>query len=119
MIAAIVDGYDLNVLPPALAINLLVLDPQIRKMDVFIEIRQLVFGRPCFNFMNVPLRATIRVFALSIGLVQPALVLALLVVIQEDAVDSCTALTEPICDSPIRLINLSAVFELTAALYAR
>src|SRR6185436_15182808 len=105
--------------PPALAINLLVLDPQIRKMDLFIEIRQLVFGRPFFNFSNLPMRATIEVFALSVALVQPPLVLALQVVVQEDAVDTCAAFAEAICDSQVGLINLRVVFELTSAFDTR
>lgn len=72
-------------MPPA--VELLILDPQIRKMHPFVDVWQLVFECPCLDLSRVAVRMAVVVVAVAIALTQPLLVLALQLVVQDDALD--------------------------------
>ena len=84
---AIVRRYDLDVLALPAAIRLLVLDADIGEMDLFVEVRQVVFVGPFANLIRRAIRMSVVVVMVLVSLVEPALVLALEFVVQNDALD--------------------------------
>ena len=82
--AAIVAGHDLEILVPRATISVLVLDPRVRKPDVPV-VRQLVFPRPPCNLFGFTVRPAVAVLLASIALVQEALIVALQLVVEDDA----------------------------------
>jgi hypothetical protein len=74
--AAIVAGHDLEILVPRAAISVLVLDPRVRKPDVPIVVRQLVFPRPACNLFGLTVRPAVAVLLAAIALMQEALIIA-------------------------------------------
>src|SRR5207249_8255884 len=64
-------------------------------------------------------RVAVLVFALPITLVQPLLVLALEVVVEDHALDAGVTLFEPVRDAEIRPVDLRVVFELAFAFEPR
>ena len=92
--AAIVRRDDLDVLALPAAIRLLVLDAQVREMDLVVEVRQVVFGGPLANLIRRAIRVAVVVVVVLVALVEPALVLALQLVVEDDALDVGAALEE-------------------------
>ena len=86
--AAIVAGHDLDILMPRAAVAVFVLDAGIREVDVPIVVRQVVFPRPACNLFGLPVRPAVAVLLASIALVQEALIVALQLVVEDDAPDS-------------------------------
>ena len=117
--ASIMDGDDLDVLVVAAAVDLLVFDPQVGEMDLLVEVREVVFERPFLDLPRVAIRVAVVVVAVPIALVQPLLVLALELVVQDDAFDVRVALVQALRDAQIRLVDLGVVFELALAFEAR
>ena len=78
-------GHDLEILVPRAAISVLVLDPRVRKPDVPIVVRQLVFTRPTRNLFRLTVRPAVAVLVASVALVQEALIVALQLVVEDDA----------------------------------
>jgi hypothetical protein len=71
---------DVLVIPPA--VELLVFDPQVGKMDLVIEVGEVVVVCPCLDLVRLAIGPAIRVVAVPIPLVQPLLVLALELVVE-------------------------------------
>jgi hypothetical protein len=74
--AAIVGRDDLDILVVFPAIAVPIFDAQIRKMDLVIEIREVVFVGPFPDLGLGPIRVAVVVVVLAIALMEPALVLA-------------------------------------------
>ena len=72
---------DLDVLPIPPAIRLLVLDADVWEMHLIIEVRQVMIERPLANLIGGSIRVPVVVLAVLVVLVQPAVVLALELVI--------------------------------------
>jgi hypothetical protein len=89
---AIVLRGDLDVLPIPAAIRLLVFNANVREMDLAVEVRQLMLASPLSNHVRGPVRVSVAVVAVLVALVQPPLVLALELVVQDDALDVGAAL---------------------------
>jgi hypothetical protein len=94
--AAIVRGDDLDVLTLPAAVRLLVLDADVGEMDLVIEVRQVVFVRPFANLIGRAIRMTVIVVVVLVAFVEPALVLALQLGVEDDALDARTAVQETV-----------------------
>lgn len=117
--AAIVWGDDLDVLALPAAILLLVLDADVRKMDLVIEVRQVVLVRSVANPIGRAIRMAVVVVVVLVPLVEPALVLALQLVVEDDALDVRTAVQETVLGLFVRAIDLEVVFQFPFAPQAR
>jgi hypothetical protein len=109
--------FDVNVVPPPILV--LVLDAGIREMDLLVEVRQVVLASPCLNLVWVSIGMAVVVVSVAITLVEPLLVVALELVVQNDALDSRTALLQTLRLAFERAIDLNVVFELPLAFNAR
>ncbi|MBY0496319.1 MAG: hypothetical protein K2Y23_19090 [Cyanobacteria bacterium] len=89
--AAIVAGHDLEILVPRAAVSVLVLDPGVRKPDVTVVVRQLVFPGPSGNLFGLTVWPAVAVLLAAIALVQEALIVALELVVEDDAPDTAAS----------------------------
>jgi hypothetical protein len=117
--AAIVRGDDLDVFALPAAIGLLVLDADVGEVDLVIEVRQVVFVRPFANLIGRAIRMAVEVVVVLVPLVEPALVLALQLVVEDDALDVRPAVQETVLGLFVRAIDLKVVFEFSFAPQAR
>ena len=97
------DGRDLDMLVIPPPVDLLVFDPQVGEVDLLVEVRQVVFERPLFDLPLVAIGVSVVVVAVAIPLVQPLLVLALELVVQDDALDARVAFVEALGDAQVGL----------------
>jgi hypothetical protein len=74
---AIVRRHDLDVLALPTSARLLILDADVRKVDLVIEVRQVVLVRPLANLIRRAIGVAIVVVVVLVAFVEPALVLAL------------------------------------------
>ena len=91
--AAVVLGEDLDILA-AVATFEFVLDPEVREVHAVIEVREVVFAGPFFDLMWVPIRAPVTVRPTAIVFLEKTLVLALEVLLEDDAVNLRTLFAE-------------------------
>ena len=98
---------------------LLVLNADVREVDLVIEVRQVVFVRPFANLIGRSIRMAVVVVMVLVPLVEPALVLALQLVVEDDALDVRTAVQETVLGLFVRAIHLKVVFEFPFAPQAR
>src|SRR2546425_1808761 len=112
------DCHHLHIAVIVLSIELLVFDAQVGKMDLLIEVREVVLARPLLDFVLIAIRASVTVAALPIALVQPPLVLTLEFVVEDDSLDACAALLKAFCFTFVRAIDLNIVFEFLLAFRA-
>lgn len=108
--ASIVQGDDLDVTVIPASVRLLVLDAQVGKMHLFVEIWKVMITRPQLNFFRVAIRRSVRIVPITIAFMQPALIVALEFVVEDDAVDACAALCEPLRFAKVGAIDLGIVF---------
>jgi hypothetical protein len=71
------DGDDLHILAFVASVQLFVLDAEVREMHLLIEVREIVFACPLFDFALVAIGMSVVVVAIAIVLVEPPLVVAL------------------------------------------
>jgi hypothetical protein len=106
---------DLDVLAVPAAVRLLVLDADVGEVDHVIEIRQVVFVRPFANLIGRAIRMAVVVVVILVPLVEPALILALQLVVEDDALNVCTPVQETVLGLFVRAIDLEVVFQLALA----
>jgi hypothetical protein len=82
-------------------------------VDVPVEVRQVVFERPAFDFTLGPVRSAIGICVAAIALVKPLLVLAFELVIEGDVLDATVAFKDAIDLVQVRLEDLCVVLEFT------
>jgi hypothetical protein len=116
---AIVRRDHLDVLASAAAIRLFVLDANVRKVQLVIEVRQLVLARPLPNLIGCAIRVPAVVVVVFAALVQPPLVLALELVVENDALDLRAAVQEAPLGVFVGAIDLNVVLQLAPAYEAR
>ena len=87
-------------------------DPDIRKMDVPIEVRQVVLERPALDFTLRPVRSAIGIRIAAIALVEPLLILAFEPVVQGHVVDAITPLEKALDLVQVRLEDLRVMLQL-------
>ena len=117
--AAIVDGQDLDVLMEVASIGLLVLDSQIREVDLVIEVGKVMRSGPGANLILGSIRMAVIVVAVAIVLVQPFLIVLLELVVEDDSVDPRTAFMKNLSGIQVGVENLRVMFQLAGALQAR
>jgi hypothetical protein len=73
----------------------LVLDAEVWEVDRLVEVRQVVVPRPFFDLAGIPIRSSIAVRASAIVLLQPLLMLALELVVEDHTADVGTLVAKP------------------------
>ena len=85
--ASVVRRHHLDVERVIAAIDV-VLDPDVWELDMpLVVARQVVLPRPVLDLQRIAVRPAVAVVAVSIALLQELLILALQVVLEDDAVD--------------------------------
>jgi hypothetical protein len=110
MCAAIVRRHHLDVLTFPPAVRLLVLDAHVWEMDLVVEVREGVFVGPLANLILCPIGVPVVVVVVLVALVQPALVLALQLVVEDHALNVGAAL-KPRLGLFVGTIELEVVFQ--------
>jgi hypothetical protein len=110
-----VDGQNLDILVETTAVDLLVLDAEIGKVHLLVEVRQVVLARPKGDLVRAAIWMAVVVVALSIALVQPPLVFALELVVEDHSVDPRAAQVQALSDVAVRRMDLRVVFDLARA----
>jgi hypothetical protein len=110
-----VRGDDLDVFTLPAAVRLLILDAEIGKVDLVVEVRQVVLVGPFADLVGRAIGVAVVVVALAIVLVKPALIFALEFVVEDDAINVRAALLEPRCRLLVRAIDLEAMLPLAFA----
>ena len=110
---------DLNVLATPTAVRVLVLDADIRKVDLIIEVGQVVFIGPVADLIGRPIGVAVVVVVVLVAFVQPLLVLALELVVEGDPLDVGATLHQTRLCLLIRAIDLKVLFHFPLAFEAR
>jgi hypothetical protein len=88
-------GVNLEILPPDVAVHVLVFDPNVWEVDLVIEIRQVALTRPFLDLFHRAIGAAITVAIASIALLQKSLVLASQLAVELHAKDSRLTRLQP------------------------
>ena len=110
--AAIVAGHDLEILVPRATISVFVLDAGIRETDVPIVVRQLVFPRPTRNLFGLTVRPAVAVLLAAIALVEESLIVALQLVVEDDAPNPTALAAETLLGALVGAIDVRVMREL-------
>jgi hypothetical protein len=105
-------GHDLEVLVSRAAVSVLVLDPSVRKPDVPIVVRQVVFPRPSGNLFGLTVRPAVTVFLAAIALVEESLIVALQLVVEDDAPNPTAIAAETLFGAFVSAIDVGIVRQL-------
>ena len=87
MSATVVQRLDLDVQRSQMPVAVLVLDARVGELDVAVVLRELVLDGPTMDFLRRSIGPPIALRLAAIALLQELLVLALQLVIEEDAAD--------------------------------
>jgi hypothetical protein len=117
--APIVDRRDLDVSMIPSPIRLLVFDAQVGEMDLIVEVREVVLVRPFLDLVRLTIGPSSYIVAVSIPPMQPSLVVALELVVEDDTFDACPVLREAISFAEVGAIHLGVVFQLARLLEPR
>jgi hypothetical protein len=98
-----------------------VLDAVVGKVDLLIEVRQVVLTRPFTNLALVAVRTAVAVGASAVVFLQELLVLALQVLLEHDAPDleAAVLLTEPGFLLAVCRVEIRVVVDFALATHAR
>ena len=110
--AAVVGGDDLDVLMPRAAVPVFVLDAGIREPDVPIVVRQIVLTRPTRNLFGSRSGRPSQSFFASIALVEEPLIVALELVVENDAANPAALASQAFVSALIGAIDLGVVRQL-------
>ena len=119
MRAAVVERDDLDIQMVQAAVGIDVLDARIRELHVPIGVGQVVLGCPFSNLGFVAIRPAVTVGAAAIPLLEELLILALELVVQNDALDACAARLEALRFALVRAVDLRVVLDLARLLQVR
>jgi len=111
--AAVVNCGDLHVAVKVVSVQVEVVDPNVRKVDVPIEVGKLVFERPALDFTLRSVGSAIGIRVASVALVEPLLILAFELVIEGYVLDAITSLEKTLDLVQVRLEDLRVVLQLT------
>src|SRR6185503_16359130 len=117
--ASIVRRHHLDVLVVPASVWLLILDSKIREMELIVEVRKIVLVRPVANLVRRPIRVAVIVVVVLVPFVQPSLIVALELVIEDDPFDVSLALEEPRLCLFVGAIDLEVVFQFALTRQAR
>ncbi len=110
--AAVVLGDDLDILMTLASVQF-VLDPEVGKANAVIEVRQVVLTRPAFDLVAIAIGSSIAVWPAAVPLLEPLLILALELVVEDDAPNLRALVAEPFLFSQVSAIELDVVRQLT------
>jgi len=110
--AAVMRGDDLQVCNLPATIPVLVLDADIRELDVFVLVRQPVRQRPFPNLVGCAIGPTVAVPFLAIALLEETLVFAFQLVVEDYPADVATAFSDRLRRSVVRLVKVRIVSDL-------
>ena len=110
--AAVVRGHDLDVLVPTPAIAILVLDAGIGKVHVTVLVGQLVLPRPPRDLLRLAIGPAVAVLLATVALVEKTLVVALQLVVENDASDPTALPAEPLFCALVGAIDPGVVRQL-------
>ena len=118
--AAVVLSEQLDVLVVLPPVDL-VLDAIVREVDLPIEVRQVVLVRPLADFVLVAVRTAVAVGASAVVLLQELLILALQVLLEDDApnLGPVVLVPEPCLLLPVGRIEIRVVVNFAVAAHAR
>src|SRR5688572_24282485 len=105
-------GDDLQARNLPTTISVLVLDADIRELDVFVLVRQPVRQRPFPNLVGRAIGPTVAVPFLAIALLEETLVVAFQLVVEDDPPDVATAFLDGLRGSLVRLVKVRVVGDL-------
>ncbi len=88
----------------------------VREVHLIIEVRRVVLVRPFLDFMWLAIGPTVRIVAVPIALMQPLLVLALELVVEDDMVDARALFDQPLRFEEVRAVHLDVMFDFTRLL---
>ena len=112
--AVVLRGHlDVVVVPSA--IGFLILNAEVREMDLVIEVRQVVLERPVADLVVAPIRVPVVIRTVAIPLVKPRLVITLELVVEADAINPGAAVGQALRFAFIGAIDLEVVFQLALA----
>jgi hypothetical protein len=116
---AVVGCDDLNVLVIPAPVWFLILDPHVREVEFLVEVRQIVFVRPFANLRVCSIGVPVVVVVVLVALVEPPLIIALELVVQDDPLDVDVAFEQAGLRVLVRAIDLEVVLQLPSARQAR
>src|SRR5712691_1827793 len=90
--ATVMDGQDLHVHVIPSPVRVLVLNAQIWKVYLLVEVRQVAFMCPVSNLSRIAIGMAIVVVAVTVVFVEPLLIVPLELVIEDDAIDARASL---------------------------
>ena len=105
VVIGVVRGDDLEILVPRAAVAVVVLDAGIRKSYVVLVVRQRVFPRPAGNLFRLTIRPAVAVLPAPVALVQEALIVALELVVQDNAAHPAALPAQPLLSALIGAID--------------
>jgi hypothetical protein len=109
---SIVDSQNLDIDMVVAPVYLLVFDPHVGEVDLVVKVREVVLTRPFLDLMWFPIRPSIGIVPVRVTLVEPLLVLALELVVENHAVDAGRARIELLRFAQISLADLRVMFDL-------
>ena len=107
------DNLDVLSLPPS--VGFLILDAGVREMDLVIEVRQVVLVRPLPNLIGRTIGVAVVVVVVLVAHVEPALVIALQLMVEDDTLDMRAALQKTRFGLFVRAIDLEVVLQFALA----
>ena len=110
---------DLDITLVEAPIAVFVFDAEVWEMNLVIEVRKVVVVRPLRDFSGFAIRAAIRIVAIPIAFVEPPLVVALELVVEDDSIDPRAVLLQAFCFAFEGSIDLDLVFQFALASDAR
>ena len=85
--ATVVQRLDLDVERAEVPVAVLVFDARVGKLDVAVVVRELVLDGPTMDLFRGSIRSAVAVRLAAIALLQELLILALQLVVEDDATD--------------------------------
>ena len=102
-------GRDFHILPANVAARVLVLDANIRKVNLIVEVRELLLPCPFLDLLDRAIGSAVAVAIATIAGLQKPLVLAFQLPIELDAQDARPTRLKPLCCVDVRSIDLRVV----------
>ena len=112
MSAAVVQRLDLDVERSEVPVAVLVLDARVGKLDVAVVVRELVLDGPTMDLFRRSIGPSVALGLATIALLQELLVLALQLVVEDDATDEGALFAQPLGILEVGAIDLRVVHQL-------
>ena len=111
-------GHNLHIIVLLVPVQL-VLDAKVGEVDLVVEVRQVVLVRPALDLARVAIGPAIAVRAAAVGCLQPFLVLAFELLVEDDTVDIGALFAKALGFPQVRAIQLRIVGKFARPVHAR